>query len=80
MSLDDSGLGTGETLATGDSAELLGQFREDDDYEQDDLDYLETVLDECVDFGANVVSEPEELHFNISGIESDDPSDNFHNR
>lgn len=79
-SLDDSGLGTGEALTTGDSGDVLGQFRVDDDYDQEELDYLETVLDECVDFGASAASDPEELHFNLSGLDSDDPSDNFHTR
>lgn len=79
VSLDDSGLGTGETLTNGDSGDILSQFPVDDEYEQDDLDYLETVLDE-VDFGASGTSDQEELHFNLSGLESDDSSDNFHNR
>lgn len=80
MSLNDSGLGTGEALTAGGSPDTVTQFHADDDYEQEELDYLETVLDECVDFGANAASDAEELHFNLSGLESDDPSDNFHAR
>lgn len=54
----------------------------------DESDFLETVLESCGDFcvsdgekGAKgdggVV---EDLQYRLSGIESDDSSDNFHNR
>ncbi|XP_035206897.1 uncharacterized protein LOC118181803 isoform X2 [Stegodyphus dumicola] len=99
-SFNDSGFGTTD-LAVGDtvdtslsmhqfadpSEECVGLGEEELYGLEDESDYLEAVLETCMDFGpeggeeeCSKLEASDELHFTLSGIESDDAADNFHNR
>ncbi|KFM62624.1 hypothetical protein X975_15523, partial [Stegodyphus mimosarum] len=99
-SFNDSGFGTAD-LAGGDtvdtshsmhqfadpSEECVGLDEEELYGLEDESDYLEAVLETCMDFGpeggeeeSSKLEASDELHFTLSGIDSDDATDNFHNR
>ncbi|CAL1289297.1 unnamed protein product [Larinioides sclopetarius] len=91
-SFNDSGLGATDLLATGDSSEaqyekiLLANDCDNFDpcLPDDESDFLETVLESCVDFcasdGGKEDGGVDDLQYNLSGIESDDSADNFHKK
>ncbi|GIY70002.1 KASH domain-containing protein [Caerostris darwini] len=91
-SFDDSGLGAADLLVTRETTSPeIDKTLLTDDCDPYDLclpgeesDFLETVLDNCVDFCTSDSEKDgngiDDLQYNLSGIESDDSADNFHNK
>ncbi|KAF8786124.1 hypothetical protein HNY73_007886 [Argiope bruennichi] len=95
-SFNDSGLGAADLLAAGDSREAEYEkvlFTNDcDNFDpslpDDESDFLETVLEGCVDFctsdgekeDSNDFTAVDDLQYSLSGIESDDSQNNFHKK
>ncbi|GIY15816.1 KASH domain-containing protein [Caerostris extrusa] len=91
-SFNDSGLGAADLLVTRETTSPeIDKTLLTDDCDPYDLclpgeesDFLETVLDNCVDFCTSESEKDgngiDDLQYNLSGIESDDSADNFHNK
>ncbi|GFR19840.1 KASH domain-containing protein [Trichonephila clavata] len=94
-SFNDSGLGAADLLTAAEAISEKCLLGNDSDNFPDlclpgeESDFLETVLESCVDFcasdggkeeDANNLGGIDDLQYNLSGMESDDSADNFHNR
>ncbi|GFS29077.1 uncharacterized protein NPIL_502612 [Nephila pilipes] len=93
-SFNDSGLGATDLLTAPEAISEKSSLVNDCDNFVDhclpgeESDFLETVLESCVDFCASDGGKEDnsnlggidDLQYNLSGIESDDSADNFHNR